>query len=263
MARGVVLVTDDVLSSILLRPDLAERIEGLQSLNLRECVSGQAVDDPCGPAVGGVVARIVVRLDESVSGADDLARGVEDVVGVAVADGGIEAARIPLPASLARPRGGGRGSNPRWVRILPIAARCRIAAMIFSSPAPQLGQRRRSMPNTRSSNRAQPMGCARVRSGSACSYSADAATPVATCARAGGPCGTTRARNLALGASTPWYRIRCSRGRGTSAASRCMNSSGLSTRCVVPSRHGVFNSSCTCPAAFTWMRSFDSAGRVI
>jgi acetyl esterase/lipase len=28
-------------------------------------------------------------------------------------------------------------------------------------------------------------------------------------------------------------------GRGTSAASRCMNSSGLITRCVVPSRHGV------------------------
>jgi hypothetical protein len=42
-----------------------------------------------------------------------------------------------------------------WVRIFPIAARCRIAAMIFSAPAPQLGQRRRSMSKTRSSSRAQ------------------------------------------------------------------------------------------------------------
>jgi hypothetical protein len=41
------------------------------------------------------------------------------------------------PARLARPRGGGRRSSPGWVRIFSIAARCRIAAMIFSSPAPQ------------------------------------------------------------------------------------------------------------------------------
>jgi len=33
-------------------------------------------------------------------------------------------------------------------------------------------------------------------------------------------------RSLAQDASTPWKRIRCNRGRGTSAASRCMNSSG-------------------------------------
>ena len=52
----------------------------------------------------------------------------------------------------------------------------------------------------------------------------------------GTSCGTTSARSLALGASTPWKRIKCSRGRGTSAASRCMNSSGDITRCVVPSR---------------------------
>ena len=41
---------------------------------------------------------------------------------------------------------------------------------------------------------------------------------------------------LALGASTPWKRIRCSSGRGTSAARRCMNSSGGITMWVVPSR---------------------------
>ncbi len=33
-------------------------------------------------------------------------------------------------------------------------------------------------------------------------------------------------RCLALGASTPWKRIRCKRGCGTNAASRRMNSSG-------------------------------------
>jgi len=55
---------------------------------------------------------------------------------------------------------------------------------------------------------------------------------------------------------------------GTSAllgASRCMNSSGDITKCVVPSRHGVlimsFNS--TCPAALSCTRSSDSAGRVM
>ena len=32
-----------------------------------------------------------------------------------------------------------------------------------------------------------------------------------------GPCGTTSALSFALGASTPWSRIRCSRGRGTGA----------------------------------------------
>ena len=31
------------------------------------------------------------------------------------------------------------------------------------------------------------------------------------------------ALNLACGASTPWKRIRCERGRGTSAAKRCRN----------------------------------------
>ena len=36
-------------------------------------------------------------------------------------------------------------------------------------------------------------------------------------------------RNFALGASTPWKRMRCKRGRGTRAASRCMNSSGSMT----------------------------------
>ena len=55
---------------------------------------------------------------------------------------------------------------------------------------------------------------------------------VVFCARPG----TIAVRSLAWGASTPWKRIRCRRGRGTSAARRCMNSSGDITMCVVPSR---------------------------
>lgn len=43
-------------------------------------------------------------------------------------------------------------------------------------------------------------------------------------------------RSFAFGASTPWKRMRLSLGRGTSAANRCMNSSGDRTMWVVPSR---------------------------
>jgi putative ABC transport system permease protein len=52
------------------------------------------------------------------------------------------------PASRARPRGGGCGSSPRWVRIFSITGRSRMAAMILSSPAPQFGQCCMSMSNT-------------------------------------------------------------------------------------------------------------------
>jgi hypothetical protein len=38
-----------------------------------------------------------------------------------------------------------------------------------------------------------------------------------------------RGSSLALGASTPWTRLRCNRGGGTSAASRCMHPRGSMT----------------------------------
>ena len=41
--------------------------------------------------------------------------------------------------------------------------------------------------------------------------------PSLACSCPSGPCGTTHDRSLALGASTPWNRMRCSRGRGTGA----------------------------------------------
>ena len=46
-----------------------------------------------------------------------------------------------------------------------------------------------------------------------------------------------------------WADGRARRGRGTSAARRCMNFSAETTGRVVPSRHGVFSFSTTCPAA--------------
>ena len=45
-----------------------------------------------------------------------------------------------------------------WVRIFSITCRSRMAALILSSPAPQLGQRCMSIPNTRLSSCAQLYG---------------------------------------------------------------------------------------------------------
>ena len=132
--------------------------------------------------------------------------------------------------------------------------------MIFSSP-PQFGQCSRSSSNTRLSSLAQLS-----RTGRWCAQFASHSAGFASWAAGLGPCGTTSARSLALGASAPWLaqrgyahfaqrsyagtkRIRCSLGLGTSAASRCMNSSGDITKCVVPSRQAVLSSSTTWPAA--------------
>ena len=103
-----------------------------------------------------------------------------------------------------------------------------MAAMIFKGP-PQWGQCSRSISNTRLSNRAQ-LRRAGAAGGGASAWSAGGVLGFF------GTLGMTSGRSLALGASTPWKRIRCNRGWGTSAASRYMNSSGDITRCVVPSR---------------------------
>ena len=55
----------------------------------------------------------------------------------------------------------------------------------------------------------------------------------------------------------------CSRGRGVGAASRCMNSSGYITRCVVSSRNGVLRFSTIWSAALVCTRSPTRAGRVM
>jgi hypothetical protein len=48
-----------------------------------------------------------------------------------------------------------------------------------------------------------------------------------------------------------------------SPALECVDSGGDITRCVVPSRHGVFSLSTPCPAALLCARSSDSAKRVM
>jgi hypothetical protein len=50
------------------------------------------------------------------------------------------------------------------------------------------------------------------------------------------------------------------RRHGSTAASRCVNSSGDMTRRVLPSRQGVFSFSTTCPAALICTRSLARAG---
>ena len=75
--------------------------------------------------------------------------------------------------------------------------------MILSSPAPQFGQCRMSMSNSRLSSRAQLM-----RPGRAWAISTahgPAAETLAASSSLGGPCGTTSVRSLAVGASTPWF----------------------------------------------------------
>ena len=131
--------------------------------------------------------------------------------------------------------------------------------MIFNSP-PQFGQCSMSISNSRFSSLAQLR-----RAGRWCAQFASHSAVFASCPGTSGSCGTTSARNLVLGASTRWFaqrgsahfaqrsdadtkRIRCSRGRGTSAASRCMNSSRDITRCVVLSREAVLSLSTFGPA---------------
>ena len=97
--------------------------------------------------------------------------------------------------------GGARSGRPRCVRILTTTAGSSMAEMIFRRP-PQFGQC--SISKTRLSKRAQLM-----RAG--VPWACRAACALVLCAL-----GTTAARNLALGASTPWKRIRCKRGRSTS-----------------------------------------------
>ena len=51
--------------------------------------------------------------------------------------------------------------------------------------------------------------------------------------------------------------------RVTNAASRCMNSCGDVTKCMVPSRQAVFSLSTNVPTAFFRTRSLATAGRVM
>ena len=110
--------------------------------------------------------------------------------------------------------------------------------MIFNLP-PQFGQWSMSISKTRLSSLAQLM-----RAGAPC---ACASSVEASVARSAG-LGMILPRNFALGTSMPWKRIRCKRERGTSAASRCMNSSGAMTIWVVPSLNALFSCNTTSPA---------------
>lgn len=56
-----------------------------------------------------------------------------------------------------------------------------------------------------------------------------------------GPMSRSRPGAAARGGLLSGQPVWCNRGLGISAASLCMNSNGLITRCVVPSRHGALS----------------------
>ena len=118
--------------------------------------------------------------------------------------------------------------KPRCARILPITAESSMAARSVKGP-PHCGQVVMSMAKMRLSNWAQ-LRRARVEAGGRAPVSLEEAD-----AWSRSP-GTIWDRSAALGANTPWKRMRWSRGWGMSAAKRCRNSSGVMTRWVVPSR---------------------------
>jgi hypothetical protein len=110
-----------------------------------------AIQSACGrSATGGwrQAAQPVVMC--AVSGTVDAAQAASVLPRLARSASGPLAGRAgPVARPLARHKQstgllvsglGGCGSSPRWVRIFSITGRSRMAAMILSSPAPQLGQ---------------------------------------------------------------------------------------------------------------------------
>ncbi len=64
--------------------------------------------------------------------------------------------------------------------------------------------------------------------------------------------GRSRRAAMAVEVSTPWRRISCSLDRATSPANRCMNSSGLMSSRVLPSRHGASSFRSAGPPDMCW-----------
>jgi hypothetical protein len=113
-------------------------------------------------------------------------------------------------------------------------------ATIRTAP-PQWAQVVTSMEKTRLSRCAQLIArrfCSGLRGSSWALASTGAASPAGRLPR---PDGVTCARRFAFGANTPWKRVRCARGGGTSAASLAMKSTASHSTCVVPFRHGVLS----------------------
>lgn len=121
----------------------------------------------------------------------------------------------------------------RCARILAMTSGSSILAITLSFP-PQRAHRSISMPNTRFRRCAQLIATWRGVMGLSGS-TGTALPPTPRCA------GVTAERSLLWGANTPWNRVRCIRGGGTSAASLAIRSSGSSTMCVVPSRYGALS----------------------
>ena len=75
------------------------------------------------------------------------------------------------------------------------------------------------------------------------------------------PYATTRARQRARGANTPWQISRLVSGRGVIAAKRSRNSSGSKTSSLVLSYHALLSSNATRPSPRSRRRSCAKGGR--
>ena len=110
-------------------------------------------------------------------------------------------------------------------------------ATIRTAP-PQWAQVVTSMEKTRLSRCAQLIArrfCSGLRGSSWALTSTGTASLAGRLPR---PEGVSCARRFAFGANTPWKRVRCARGGGTSAASLAMKSTASHSTCVVPLRRG-------------------------
>jgi len=128
----------------------------------------------------------------------------------------------------------------RWSRIRSMTAGCSMLAITRSFP-PHCRQVSMSMANTRLRRCAHDIARCRSLTETAV-RSADAARAL----------GTISARSGLAGANTPWYRVRCARGFGTSATRRAIKSSGVDLHRNL-SQKWPFLASKTDPSAVSWI----------
>ncbi len=175
-------------------------------------------------------------------------------------DGGHRALAEPIRARAARDRGSAlSGPCSRCARSFRMTAgSCSVA--ISRSRPPQCGHARTSIANARCIKAAQLQAreplFAFVPSEPPASGGVKAVGSAAT-----RPYATTRARQRARAANSPWQISRFVSGRGVIAARRSSNSSGSNTSSRVPSCHACFSSSAMRPSLRRRRRSCAKGGR--
>jgi hypothetical protein len=165
---------------------------------------------------------------------------------------------MPPDSGGAGPGLGPERAIPRCARSFRITAgSCSVA--ISRSRPPQCGHARTSIANARCMRAAQLQARQPL-------FTFVPSEPAACGVKVVGsgatrPYATTRSRQRARAANTPWQISRFVSGRGGIAARRSNNSSGSNTSSRVPSCHAVFSSSATRPSLRSRRRSCAKGGR--